>query len=196
VAASLADRPLRQAFAAFASPSPTPGGGSACAVTSALGTALLMMAAALAGVAQHTLAGIEEQLTEAIDGDAAAYQHVMAAERQPRDTQAEQTLRASAIQLALRTATEAPLAVMRLSAAALDEARAVAAGIRPVARSDVAVAVILLRAGFDGAHRTVEANLGALTDAGYTGAVAEECRMLAERAGRAAAGAERLLRVG
>ena len=44
-----------------------------------------MKAASVAGVAQHTLAGIEGQLIGAIDDDASAYEHVMTARKQPRE---------------------------------------------------------------------------------------------------------------
>ncbi len=43
----LVDKPLREVLAAFASPDPTPGGGSASAVAAALGASLLRMVAGL-----------------------------------------------------------------------------------------------------------------------------------------------------
>jgi formiminotetrahydrofolate cyclodeaminase len=183
-------------LAAFSSAAPTPGGGSACAAGAAIGVALLMKVAAVAGFPLHTLAGIEAQLVDAIDEDASAYQHVMAARKQPRESQAERTLRTVAVQRALRHATDVPLGIMRLTAEAFTEAGLLAARIRPSTAADAAVAVMLLRSGFDGARLTVEANVSALADGEYVRSANEECRRLSELAARAAAEIERLLRAG
>jgi formiminotetrahydrofolate cyclodeaminase len=88
----LADQPLRQLLAAFSSSDPTPGGGSASALSAALGASLLMMVAALPKTrtgadterrlladAAAALGGIRARLTDAIDADAAAYDRVVAA---------------------------------------------------------------------------------------------------------------------
>lgn len=182
-------------LAAFGSASPTPGGGSACAAAAALGTSLLRMGAALAGIDPQSLARIEERLIDAADADAAAYMYVIAAQRAPKDTEAERGLRTAAIQLALRGATEVPLSIMRLCASALYEATEVAARARRSVVGDIAVAVTLLRAAIEGARLTIDANLGALADADYVKVVREEFQTLAERAETAAAEAERLLRV-
>ena len=192
---SIAEKSLRDVLDAFASASPTPGGGSACAAAAAFGTALLRMAASIAGVDQQSLARIEERLLAAVDADAAAYRYVIAAQRQPQDTAGERGLRAAAIQLALREATEVPLSIMRLSASALYEATEIATRARRSTVGDIGVAVELLRAATAGARLTIDANLGALTDAAYVETVREEFRTLAERAGEAAAETERLLRV-
>jgi methenyltetrahydrofolate cyclohydrolase len=180
---------------AFATAAPTPGGGSASAAASAIGVALLRKAAAVAGVPQHALAGIEAQLVDAIDDDAVAYQHVMAARKQPRDSQAERTLRIAAVQRALRRATDVPLGIMRLSAEALTEAHLLTPRIHRSAVADVTVAVMLLRAGFDGAHATVDANLGGLVDAEHARTVKEECVRLCDQAARGSEEAGRLLRI-
>jgi formiminotetrahydrofolate cyclodeaminase len=160
-----------------------------------MGVALLMKAAAVAGVPQHALTGIEGQLIEAVDGDATAYDDVIAAQRQPRDSQAERTLRTTAIQMALRHATDVPLGIMRLSAKALAEAHSLAPRIHRSTIADVTVAVMLLRAGFEGAHTTVVANLSGLADAQHATTVREECGRLSEQAARDSGEAERLLRV-
>jgi formiminotetrahydrofolate cyclodeaminase len=196
VAGSLADKALHDVLAAVAAPRPTPGGGSACAAASAFGVALLVKAAAIAGVPQHTLAGIKAQLVDAIDDDAAAFRGVIAARKQPRESEAERTLRTGAIQQALRHATEVPLGIMRLSAEALSEAHALAPRVHRATAADAAVGVLLLRAGFEGARATVDANLGGLADAEYTASARNECSRLSEQAARGSEEAERLLRVG
>lgn len=202
----LTDDPLVDLFEAFASPSPVPGGGSAAAIASALGVSLLRMAAALprtrtesdedvavvAGVSS-ALAGLQRELTETINGDAAAYTRVAAAYKLPRASVAEQTARQSAIQEALRAATEVPLKIMRLSAGALTHARTVSARGRHAVSSDIAVAIAALRAGTDGASRIARANLTTLSDRGYVDAVEHESASLLEQAAKAASEAETLL---
>ena len=191
----LVDRTLHDVLSSFGAAVPTPGGGSACAAASAMGVALLMKAASLAGAPLDTLAGIEARLVDAIDDDAEAYQGVMTARKRPRDSEAERAVRTAAIQQALHHATDVPLTIMRLSAEALTEARSLAPRVHRSTVADATVAVMLLRAGFEGARATVDANLGALTDATHTANVKEECSRLSEEAASGLEEAERLLRV-
>jgi formiminotetrahydrofolate cyclodeaminase len=173
----LVDQTVRDILASFSAPDPTPGGGSASALASAVGVSLLMMVAGLAKTrngsdddraalagASAALAAIRDELTAAIDADAAAYDGVVSAYKLPKATPDEQQARKSAIQRALRAATEVPLSVMRLSASALEQATAVGAYGNPSAASDVGVAIALLDAGRHGAQLNVETNLGSLKD--------------------------------
>jgi methenyltetrahydrofolate cyclohydrolase len=194
VARNLADQTVHDVLSAFAAATPTPGGGSACALAAATGASLLMKAASVAAVPQHALAAIEAQLADAIDDDATAYQDVLAARRQPRDSEAERALRTAAIQRALRHATEVPLTIMRLSAEALTEARSLAPRIHRSMLADATVAVTLVRAGFEGARATVDANLNALKDADHATRVRGECDRLSEKAEQESGEAQRLLR--
>src|SRR5438034_339182 len=127
----LKDKTVRELLAAFASSDPTPGGGSASALASAIGASLLMMVAALPktrsgsdedrtalAAAAKALVAVQQQLLEAIDTDSTAYDAVVAAYKLPKATEAEQAARKAAIQRALRGATDVPLGVMRQSAAA------------------------------------------------------------------------------
>src|SRR5689334_19347852 len=141
-----------------------------------------MKAASVAAVPHHALAAIEAQLADAIDDDATAYQDVLAARRQPRDSDAERALRTAAIQRALRHATEVPLAIMRLSAEALAEARSLAPRVHPSMLADVMVAVTLVGAGFEGARATVDANLNGLKDADHAMRVRNERDRLSGKA--------------
>jgi len=203
----LLDQTLRELLTAFSSSDPTPGGGSASALASAVGASLLMMVAgmpktrtgsdaerAALGGAITRLTGLRQQLSEAIDADTAAYDQVVAAYRLPKASPEERQARSSAIQRALRTATDVPLGVMRVSATTLDEAAAVAAHGSRAASSDVGVAAGLLRAGGVGAGLNVEINLPAVKDATYADAVRAETRALSERIDRAAAAVDAALR--
>ena len=203
----LTDNSVRDLLAAFASSDPTPGGGSASAIASAIGASLLVMVsglpktrsgsdedrAALAAAAP-ALTGVQQRLTEAVDLDTTAYDRVVAAYKLPKATLSEQDARQAAIQHALRGATDVPLGVMRLSSLALEQARTVAAHGRRAAASDVGVAVALLGAGLHGARLNVEINLGSLTDTAYADAARIEVAHLSERAALAIEEAEALLR--
>ncbi|HMF99562.1 MAG TPA: cyclodeaminase/cyclohydrolase family protein [Vicinamibacterales bacterium] len=205
----LRDLALSDLLAAFSSPDPTPGGGSASALSSAIGASLLMMVASLPktrngstddraalAAAADALAAIRERLTAAIDQDTAAYDGVVAAYKLPKRTPDEQAARKAAIQRALRAATDAPLLVMRQSAGALEQAAVVAAHGYTSAASDVGVAIAMLKAGAAGAKLNVDVNLEAIGDANYRGAVGAEARDLMGQAAAIAQRAEDLLRVG
>ncbi len=90
----LVDMAVRELLDAFSSAAPTPGGGSASALAGATGASLLMMVAALPKTrtgseversslarASQSLAAIRQQLTDAIDTDAAAYDQVVGPRR-------------------------------------------------------------------------------------------------------------------
>jgi len=195
----LVNRPLPELLAEFASAGPTPGGGSAAALTSAVGLSLIAMVArmprtkhgtdedrqALDGVllavehlAQHAL--------DLVDDDAAAYDAVVAAYRKPKATEDQKVERRSAIEAALRGAAEVPLEVMRSCRAGLGAALEAARTGNPSASSDVGVAVELLGAALRGAALNVRVNLSSLTETGYVDAVADECGRLESTAAQLA----------
>src|SRR5207245_9999091 len=99
---TLVDKPVRDLLAAFSSSDPTPGGGSASALASAVGASLLMMVASLPktrsgssedraalAAAAEALVELRLQLTEAIDADTIAYDQVVAAYRLAEGTDGE-----------------------------------------------------------------------------------------------------------
>jgi methenyltetrahydrofolate cyclohydrolase len=188
----LTHKPLRDVIRAFASSDPTPGGGSASALTSAVGSALLGMVASLPKTrnastddraaltaAAGALTSIQHQLTEAIDADSAAYDHVLSAYRQPQGTDLEKRTRQAAIQRALKSATDVPLGVMRLSVDGLKQALVVGAHGHRAASSDVGAALALLQAGLEGARLNVRINLAGIGDQAYVDAVKAESERLA-----------------
>ena len=178
----LTDRTVTALLAAFKSPDPTPGGGSAAALAGAVGAALLAMVASLPrpraetekDVARLTAAGgqcaaLSAELEALVDRDSDAYHLVMVAYRQPKVTGEEKAARSAAIQAALRGATAAPVAVMRACAAAAEQGVVIAAGGNPSASSDLQVGFELLGAAARGAKLNVEMNLGSVKDPEYVG---------------------------
>lgn len=193
---------LKQFIDRLASGEPTPGGGTASAVTGAMGTALLIMVAGLPktrtnaedervalAAARERLLPIRDALERAADSDSEAFDEVLAAYRLPRATDEEKGARKAAIQQALGHATEAPLETLRLAAEALDLAEIVAMHGVPSASSDVGVATRLLEAAAAGGAANVRINLGGVSDeekrqqwAGTTDALAARAMSAAERA--------------
>ena len=204
---SLTDTSLKELLNAFSSSDPTPGGGSASALGSAVGASLLLMVARLPktrtgsdedraalAAADAALADVRARLVAAIDADTAAYDRVVAAYKLPKASSGEQAARKAAIQQALRAATDVPLDVVRQSAAALATAVAIAAHGHRAAASDAGVALALLRAGAHGARLNVDINLASVSDADYAAAARGECARASDAADAAAGQAETLLR--
>jgi formiminotetrahydrofolate cyclodeaminase len=183
----LVDKTVSQLLDAFASSDPTPGGGSASALSGALGASLLLMVARMPKTqgapevdrpaldqAAAALAPLAAELRALVDRDAQAYDEVVAAYRLPKDTDQAKAARKSAIQRAMRTAVETPLAVMRGCQSGLAHADTVARHGNPNAASDVAVARLLLDAGLEGARANVEINLQSIADGEYVARVRRE----------------------
>lgn len=173
--ARFADQPLSTFLDALSSPDPTPGGGTAAAVASAMGASLLMMVAGLPksrattdadrqtlADARNGLARLRDRLTALADEDTEAYNRVVAAYRQPKDTDDQKVARKGAIQDAMRAATEAPLDTLRAACEAVQFGKLVARFGNPSASSDVRVGLELLEAGGAGAAANVEVNLTGL----------------------------------
>ena len=184
---------VAELLAALASPTPTPGGGTAAAIAGAMGTSLLVMVAGLAKSKNNTddekaalaearaaIEPITARLTELADADAASFDAVMAAYKLPKASEEEKAARSKSIQAALRGATEVPLQTLRACAAALEPARVVLQHGNASAESDTGVAIGLLKAAAAGAAANVRINLGGLKDAQFTSATeTETARLLA-----------------
>jgi formiminotetrahydrofolate cyclodeaminase len=155
---------------AYAAPTVTPGGGSASAVSAALGCALLAMAARigarkagpdeagrlerLAGEADRLRAALVEQERT----DAGVYERMVATVRATRATAGDPgTTRAA--EAARADATEVPLATAELAADGLRLAAELAGMALARTASDQLVAAHLLLAGLEGGRSTVAFNL-------------------------------------
>lgn len=202
----LVDNTVRELLNAFASSDPTPGGGSAAALSSGVGASLLSMVASLPKTrtgstddraaldrAAALLVPIRQRLADAIDADTAAYNQVVAAYKLAKGTDEEKAARKAAIQRGLKAATDVPLGVVRLTAQALDAASEVAAHGHRGASSDVGVAIAMLLAGLRGARLNVDINLGSLDDAQYKESVEDEVERVVGAARATADAAEQAL---
>ena len=176
----LANQRLTDVLDAFSSPAPTPGGGSAAALTGALGASLVAMVAALPKTKTNTpeeravldeardkILRLRSQLVDLIDRDAAAYDAVVAAYRLPKGSDEEKAARKTAIQNALKLATEVPVETCQAVNGVVREVGRVAEAGNPSAGSDIAVALQLLSVAGQGALFNIEANIGSVSDADF-----------------------------
>jgi methenyltetrahydrofolate cyclohydrolase len=164
----------------FASSDPTPGGGSAAALTGSIGVSLLLMVAGMAktrtGAAEEAtdlaaaaarLRPLRDELAALIDADTNAYLAVIAAYKLAKASDTEKAARHDAVELAMRGATDVPLQTMRACERALRDAPAIVRFGNPNAVTDAAVAARLLLASLESAGLNVAANLPGVKDADY-----------------------------
>ena len=198
MAMKLSEQRFIDLLLAFRSSEPTPGGGSASALSGAVGAALLAMVAGLArprldetrlSAAGARCALLSERLAMLMDRDSEAYEYVVEAFRMPKGTEEEKAERSARIQEGLRLATEAPLDVMRACGSAITEAFAVAECGNVNASSDVRVGLEMLGVGLRGAKLNVDVNLASIKDGVFAGAVRAEADRLAASAERETAAA-------
>ena len=188
-----AQLPLDALLDAFSSSDPTPGGGSAAALSGALGASLLAMVADLPKTRSNTpdertaldeargrLLALRATLLDLIDRDAAAYDLVVAAFKRPKATDDEKAARTAAIQEAMRVAAEVPLETMRACGEVLAAGCAVAEHGNPSAASDVAVATFTLTSAMQGAMFNVVANLDSIKDPAVSDRIAAAAKEVVE----------------
>ncbi|MGA2149793.1 MAG: cyclodeaminase/cyclohydrolase family protein [Bryobacteraceae bacterium] len=154
---------LPQFLDALASPSATPGGGSAAAAAGAMAAALGSIVTRLAKLDPAPFEADRQFFTEAVDRDAEAFNHVMAAYKRPKDE------RGPYVEAALHGATEVPLEVLERSHHLA--ARLSALEIPARFASDLAVAKSLAAAARAGAWENVKINLDSIQDAEFKAAV-------------------------
>ena len=183
----LVDKTVTQLLDAFASPAPTPGGGSASALAGAMAASLLEMVAAMPKTAHGTpedraaldavhpkLKALRDELAKLVDRDSAAYDEVVGAYRLPKATDEEKAARKAAIGRAMRLATDVPLETARAAASVVAHSRIVAEHGNPNATSDAGVAASLAGSAFSGASMNVEINLDGVGDAAFAESARKE----------------------
>lgn len=174
---SLAEMSMRELAERLASSAPVPGGGSASALTGALGAALVEMVCelttgraeyadveAVARQAGAAAADLRGALLAAADDDAVAYEAVVTARALPRGTDDEKAARAAAVSEAIVGATEVPLRIARLASEVLELAASMATLGNKRAVSDAGVAALLAAAALRGAALNVMINVPSLPE--------------------------------
>lgn len=158
-----------------ASSDPTPGGGSVAAHVGALSAAVAQMVSALT-VGRKKYAAVEEEMKQiALDAsalrrelaglvvrDAASYDGVSAAYKLPKETDAEQATRTTAIREALLFAAEVPLETAQAAVKVTALAAALADRGNSNAVTDACVAALMAEAACKGAALNVRINVVSL----------------------------------
>ncbi len=188
----LASLTVREFIEEIASRSSAPGGGSASATISAIGTGLGCMVAQLTyGVRKFehldkemreiipVLNTATQKLIPMIDADTNAFNDYMEALKLPKITDEEKKIRSSKMQEGLKKAVEVPLNTMKLGDSAWEMMLEIAKYGNIASKSDVEVGARALEVGIWGAYRNVMINLPGIKDEQFKTeitAIAEEIR--------------------
>lgn len=168
---------VRDFQAALASSSPTPGGGTAAAISLGQASALTIMVCDLTigkekwsdgwPIAEKAMLRAVKIMTRAgelADEDSDAFDYVMESFRLPKDTEEEKSTRREAIRKATLVATEKPFETAKLALTLLELLPELAAKGNGNAVSDVGVAGLLASAACKGALFNVDINLPGLPE--------------------------------
>jgi formiminotetrahydrofolate cyclodeaminase len=171
------DKPLRNYLDDLASAQPTPGGGSAAALSGAMGAALACMVSRLTlGKADYadvqeeisTLLQQAEQLRERfqqlMQQDIAAYGTLSASFKLPRTTAEEKAARTKAVQESLKEAALVPLAMAESAAELVNYCLRIAQIGNARVLSDIATASALAVSAGNGAAWMVRVNVTSMKD--------------------------------
>jgi len=161
----------------LASPTPTPGGGSAAAYAAAMGAALVAMVAGLT-IGKKKYASVEaamqavrvmaeslrKELTLAVDDDASAFEALMGTFKLPKETEEQQKARASQIRSATLNAAHVPLHVAENTIKVMELALKCAKDANVNAISDSMSGFSMARAALTAAGYNVRININSLED--------------------------------
>ncbi len=185
------DNRIEQFLEALASQSATPGGGSAAAIIGAMGAALVSMVcnltigkkkyAEVEGEMKDVLAKadtLRKQLIGMIEDDVKAFDAVMGAYGLPKETDADKAKRDSAIQAALKQATDVPMACARAARQVIDIAAIASDKGNLNVISDAGVGVLAGYAALRSAALNVFTNARMITDKTFAEAKLQELNRL------------------
>lgn len=152
----------------LASDSPTPGGGTAAALSAAMSCSLMAMALRvsqkkvqdpLIEETAEKLDTFRHELLILADKDAEAFEAYMAARRLPKDTESERQERKNAMTKALIQATQVPLSTMQTIENAVEAVNGtVAEKVLPSVASDLYSGIKLAEAAMECAFANVKIN--------------------------------------
>lgn len=171
------NKPLQEYLTDLASGQPTPGGGSAAALSGAMASALACMVAhftlnkadyaAVHPEMETLLQGGEqarERFQQLMQADIDAYSQLSACFKMPRTTDQERVARTQAIQTALSSAALVPLEVAELAAQLVQYCQRIAEIGNKNVISDIATATSLASGAANGASWMVRTNLHPMKD--------------------------------
>jgi methenyltetrahydrofolate cyclohydrolase len=173
----LINKSVGQFLDELASGTPTPGGGAIAALSGAMAAGLIVMVCDLT-IGKKQYADFEDEaralrerahalrieLQGLAQSDIDVFDHLSAAYKLPRTTEADAASRRAAIQRVTRQATEVPLRVARAVTALLPLCAPLARHGNRSASSDVGVAALMIQAAVPAALLNVEINTAVLED--------------------------------
>ncbi|QNO16132.1 cyclodeaminase/cyclohydrolase family protein [Alkalicella caledoniensis] len=178
--------------------SATPGGGTAAAISGAMGASLISMFcrvtagrkkyAEIKGEMEKIASEVDkwrEKLIKLADEDSNSYIEVMNAFKLPKDTEEEKSIRAEKIEVASQRATEVPFETAIVILPILEKVSSLANKGNPNAISDLKVGLELCHTGFIGAISNVEINLPTLNDKEFSREIKEKMMEAQVRAQKA-----------
>ena len=193
------DRLLNMNLRSFAnetaSESIAPGGGSIAAYVGALGVSLGAMVANLSAhrrgwddrweeFSNWAEKGqeLKDALLKLVDEDTRAFNRIIEAVRLPKNTEAEKSTRAQAIEEATQYATEIPFRTMELGLKSFEVIRAMATEGNPNSASDAGVGALCARAAVQGAYLNVRINASSLKSKNFAAEITEKASRIAAQA--------------
>jgi len=198
---NLSEYSLKNFLSLLASKEPTPGGGSASALTGAVGVALCSMVVSLSlgkekfkkeeALLKEILRAsqkLQESMVLLMDKDAEAFNKVSEVLKMPKETDEQREERREAIEKALKDATLVPFSIMEDAVAGLYLHEKAFGNTTTVAISDIGVGVLCLKTALQGAWLNVRINLNSIRDTTFveefekkSGALLEEGSVLADK---------------
>lgn len=162
----------------LASDTPTPGGGSVAALSGAMAAGLVSMVCSISlgrkNLAEedaqefqsaHTQSEeLRSELQSLAQADVEIFEHLSAAYKLPRTTDADAASRKAAIQKITREATEVPLKTARAAAAVIPLCTRLVNRCSRLLVSDIGVAALLARSAMHTSLLNVDINLSSLDD--------------------------------
>lgn len=173
----LAERQVDDFTKVLASDAPAPGGGSAAALSGAVGAALTAMVCTLTAgrkkYAEHEefVLGVQAeaealraQFLDVMDRDTEAFLVISRAYGMPKATDEEKAVRSAAIQAGLVECIKTPMEMMELSLRTVQLTDSLLGRFNTSSASDLGVGALSLRAAVQGAWLNVLINIGSLKD--------------------------------
>lgn len=160
----------------LASAKPAPGGGSASAMTAAIGASLVSMVMELSlkkteeqqkekfqAIAQEAL-NLQGRLVQLVEEDAQSFKLVMEAFKLPKESEEEKKQRSGKIQESYQGAASVPLVIMETCLKVMELAMIGIKEGNPNVITDGGVAILTSWAALEGAAMNVQINLGSIKD--------------------------------
>jgi len=174
------DQKIADFLETLSSDTPTPGGGTAAALTGALAASLVSMVASLStgkkkyegyeSLYEETIGKMKqmsEKLQDDMDNDASAFNGVMKALKMSKKTPEEKKARKAALQKSMKKAADSPLKIAECVVKVAVYAKEMVKYGNKNAVSDAYCALELSKASFNMAKENIDINLSSIKDKEY-----------------------------